>query len=49
MIIIIIIIKTFDVTVPGGKRVGEKENEKIETYQKPYRELQGFRKRELSG
>ena len=38
----VIIIATFDVTVPGDKRNGEKENEKVKKvkkYQKLKREL----------
>lgn len=40
-----IIINIFDVTVLGGKRIGEKENEKVKTYQKRYREIARIQKK----
>ena len=39
IIIIAIKIIIFDVTVPGDKRIGEKENEKVEKYLELKREI----------
>ena len=51
MITIIAIKIIFDVTVPGDKRIGEKENEKVEKYHdlKLKEKLQGCGTRDLSG
>ena len=39
MTIIILIIMITTTTIPGDKRIGEKENEKVEKYQKLKREI----------
>ena len=47
---LIIVIKTIilDVSVPRYKRIGEKENEKVEKYQELKEKLQRYGTRELS-